>query len=49
MPTLQAELGESASTKRPTSCVLMNTAKPWEGRSKVDELISDAKKLLPGL
>ncbi|CAE7935592.1 NHP2 [Symbiodinium sp. KB8] len=45
----KAELGESANTKRPTSCVLINTQKPWEGRSKADEVIEDAKKLIPGL
>ena len=46
---LQSELGESANTKRPTSCVLINTEKPWEGRSKADDIIEEAKKLLPQL
>ena len=46
---LQSELGESANTKRPTSCVLINTEKPWEGRSKADDVIEEAKKLLPQL
>jgi hypothetical protein len=29
--------------------VLINTEKPWEGRSKADEVIEEAKKLLPNL
>lgn len=45
----KAELGAAATTKRPTSVVLINggSKKPFEGQEKLQECLEEVKSITP--
>jgi H/ACA ribonucleoprotein complex subunit 2 len=44
---LQAELGASANTKRPTSCVLISPKDGFSFQSKFDKIVKDVVAMAP--
>lgn len=43
----QAELGAAASTKRPTSVVMLVISGEFEYKDKYDEIVAEVKKAMP--
>ena len=45
----KADLGEAASTKRPTSCVFISVKGEFEFKDKFDEVVTEVKTITPTL